>query len=126
MNSAGTAPLVAGTAVAPVYGLILAGGSSSRMRRDKAALCALEVLEAGKNWAEADVDVAEAIDFCNFYAVAMRELSQPHRTKPCQANPIPNPGGRAASALSSRPGISRSPSSQAWRPPTSSPVMPLS
>ena len=51
------------------------------MQRDKAALCALEVLEAGKNWAEADADVAEAIDFCNFYASVMRGLGRPHRTQ---------------------------------------------
>src|SRR5262249_40815320 len=51
------------------------------MRRDKATLCALEILEAGKNWLEADADVAEAIDFCNFYAVVMRELGQPQRTQ---------------------------------------------
>jgi RHH-type proline utilization regulon transcriptional repressor/proline dehydrogenase/delta 1-pyrroline-5-carboxylate dehydrogenase len=51
------------------------------MHRDRADLCALEVLEAGKNWAEADADVAEAIDFCNFYAAAMRELAQPKRTQ---------------------------------------------
>jgi RHH-type proline utilization regulon transcriptional repressor/proline dehydrogenase/delta 1-pyrroline-5-carboxylate dehydrogenase len=51
------------------------------MRRDKAALCAVEILEAGKNWAEADADVAEAIDFCDFYAAVMRELDQPHRTQ---------------------------------------------
>ena len=44
------------------------------MRRDKAELCALEILEAGKNWTEADADVAEAIDFCNFYAVVMRRF----------------------------------------------------
>jgi RHH-type transcriptional regulator, proline utilization regulon repressor / proline dehydrogenase / delta 1-pyrroline-5-carboxylate dehydrogenase len=54
---------------------------ASLMRRDKAGLCAVEVLEAGKNWAEADADVAEAIDFCDFYAVAMRELDQSHRTQ---------------------------------------------
>jgi len=51
------------------------------MRRDKADLCALEILEAGKNWAEADADVAEAIDFCNFYAAVMRELGVPQRTQ---------------------------------------------
>jgi RHH-type proline utilization regulon transcriptional repressor/proline dehydrogenase/delta 1-pyrroline-5-carboxylate dehydrogenase len=51
------------------------------MRRDKASLCALEVLEAGKNWAEADADVAEAIDFCNFYAAVMRDLGRPQRTQ---------------------------------------------
>ncbi len=40
--------------------------TAALMRRDKAALTALEILEAGKNWTEADGDVAEAIDFCNF------------------------------------------------------------
>ena len=51
------------------------------MRRDKAALCAVEVLEAGKSWSEADADVAEAIDFCNFYAAVMRDLGRPQRTQ---------------------------------------------
>jgi RHH-type proline utilization regulon transcriptional repressor/proline dehydrogenase/delta 1-pyrroline-5-carboxylate dehydrogenase len=51
------------------------------MRRDKAALIALEVLEAGKNWSEADADVAEAIDFCNFYAAVMRDLGRPVLTQ---------------------------------------------
>jgi RHH-type proline utilization regulon transcriptional repressor/proline dehydrogenase/delta 1-pyrroline-5-carboxylate dehydrogenase len=51
------------------------------MRRDKSELCALEILEAGKNWMEADADVAEAIDFCRFYASSMRELGQPQRTQ---------------------------------------------
>jgi RHH-type proline utilization regulon transcriptional repressor/proline dehydrogenase/delta 1-pyrroline-5-carboxylate dehydrogenase len=51
------------------------------MRRDKADLCALEILEAGKNWPEADADVAEAIDFCNFYAGVMRDLGRPKRTQ---------------------------------------------
>lgn len=51
------------------------------MRRDKASLTALEVLEAGKNWSEADADVVEAIDFCNFYAAEMRRLGAPRRTQ---------------------------------------------
>lgn len=51
------------------------------MRRDKAALSALAVLEAGKNWGEADADVAEAIDFCDFYASIMRDLSRSRRTQ---------------------------------------------
>lgn len=51
------------------------------MRRDKAALVALEILEAGKNWTEADADVAEAIDFCNFYAAEMRVLGRPQQTQ---------------------------------------------
>jgi RHH-type proline utilization regulon transcriptional repressor/proline dehydrogenase/delta 1-pyrroline-5-carboxylate dehydrogenase len=55
--------------------------AASLMRRDKAALSALEVFEAGKNWPEADADVAEAIDFCDFYAAAMRQLDRPQRTQ---------------------------------------------
>jgi RHH-type proline utilization regulon transcriptional repressor/proline dehydrogenase/delta 1-pyrroline-5-carboxylate dehydrogenase len=51
------------------------------MRRDKARLTAIEILEAGKNWTEADADVAEAIDFCDFYAAVMRELGRPQRTQ---------------------------------------------
>jgi RHH-type transcriptional regulator, proline utilization regulon repressor / proline dehydrogenase / delta 1-pyrroline-5-carboxylate dehydrogenase len=51
------------------------------LRRDKASLSALEALEAGKNWTEADADVAEAIDFCNFYALVMRELGNPQQTQ---------------------------------------------
>lgn len=38
------------------------------MRKKRLFLDALMVLEAGKSWLEADADVAEAIDFCEFYA----------------------------------------------------------
>ncbi len=55
--------------------------TASLMRADKAALCAVEILEAGKSWTEADADVAEAIDFCNFYAVQMRKLGTPLLTQ---------------------------------------------
>jgi RHH-type proline utilization regulon transcriptional repressor/proline dehydrogenase/delta 1-pyrroline-5-carboxylate dehydrogenase len=54
---------------------------ASLLRRDKTALCALEVLEAGKTWAEADADVVEAIDFCNFYAAEMRVMGRPQHTQ---------------------------------------------
>jgi 1-pyrroline-5-carboxylate dehydrogenase len=37
------------------------------MRRRKLELAAWMVYEVGKSWAEADADVAEAIDFCEFY-----------------------------------------------------------
>ncbi len=37
------------------------------MRRRKMELAAWMVYEVGKSWAEADADVAEAIDFCEFY-----------------------------------------------------------
>ncbi len=38
------------------------------MRKRKFELAAWMVFEVGKSWAEADGDVAEAIDFCDFYA----------------------------------------------------------
>ncbi len=47
------------------------------MRRRKYELAAWLILEIGKNWAEADADVAEAIDFCEFYGREMIRLSQP-------------------------------------------------
>jgi 1-pyrroline-5-carboxylate dehydrogenase len=37
------------------------------MRRKKLELAAWMVYEVGKSWVEADADVAEAIDFCEFY-----------------------------------------------------------
>jgi len=42
-------------------------------------LAAWVCLEAGKPWRDADADIAEAIDFCRYYAAAMRELSVPER-----------------------------------------------
>jgi RHH-type proline utilization regulon transcriptional repressor/proline dehydrogenase/delta 1-pyrroline-5-carboxylate dehydrogenase len=44
-------------------------------------LAALEVLEVGKPWMEADADVAEAIDFCRYYAQEMRRLGAGERTE---------------------------------------------
>ena len=38
------------------------------MRERKFELCAWLVFEVSKNWAEADADVAETIDFCEFYS----------------------------------------------------------
>ena len=55
--------------------------TASFVRAEKAALCAIEILEAGKSWTEADADVAEAIDFCNFYAARMRIMGRPERTQ---------------------------------------------
>jgi RHH-type proline utilization regulon transcriptional repressor/proline dehydrogenase/delta 1-pyrroline-5-carboxylate dehydrogenase len=45
-------------------------------------LNALEVLEAGKPWIEADADISEAVDFCRFYAAEARELGRPRVTQP--------------------------------------------
>lgn len=42
-------------------------------------LIATQVFEVGKPWAEADADVAEAIDFCRYYAKNAREIFKPLR-----------------------------------------------
>ena len=47
------------------------------MRKIRYELSALEVLEVGKNWKEADADVAEAIDYLNYYASEMLRLDEP-------------------------------------------------
>ena len=50
-------------------------------------LAAWEVYECGKPWREADGDVAEAIDFCEFYAREMIRLAEPrHRDVPGETN----------------------------------------
>ena len=82
------AALAAARAAQPKWGRVpaderaaLLEEAARQLRRQKPALCALEMLEAGKNWTEADADVAEAIDFCSFYARVMRELGRPQRTQ---------------------------------------------
>jgi 1-pyrroline-5-carboxylate dehydrogenase len=50
---------------------------AAEMRRRRLELDALEVLEAGKTWPEADGDVAEAIDFLEYYARQMLRLDAP-------------------------------------------------
>ncbi|HEX6987873.1 MAG TPA: L-glutamate gamma-semialdehyde dehydrogenase [Bacillota bacterium] len=47
------------------------------LRRRKHELSATMVLEIGKQWAEADADTAEAIDFCEWYGREMIRLSEP-------------------------------------------------
>lgn len=46
------------------------------LARDRMQLNALEILEAGKPWEEADGDIAEAIDFCRYYARDMRRIGK--------------------------------------------------
>jgi RHH-type proline utilization regulon transcriptional repressor/proline dehydrogenase/delta 1-pyrroline-5-carboxylate dehydrogenase len=48
--------------------------AAALMRSRRAELAALEVLEAGKPIPEADADVAEAIDFCEYYGREARHL----------------------------------------------------
>ena len=47
------------------------------MRDRRFDLAAWEVFECGKPWAEADGDIAEAIDFCEYYAREMCRLGEP-------------------------------------------------
>ena len=47
------------------------------IRRRKLEFDAWLVYEAGKTWPEADADVSEAIDFCEYYAREMQRLSGP-------------------------------------------------
>jgi RHH-type proline utilization regulon transcriptional repressor/proline dehydrogenase/delta 1-pyrroline-5-carboxylate dehydrogenase len=49
------------------------------LRRRRFTLAAWEVFECGKPWREADGDLAEAIDFCEFYAREMIRLAEPSR-----------------------------------------------
>ncbi|MGE5702930.1 MAG: L-glutamate gamma-semialdehyde dehydrogenase, partial [Clostridia bacterium] len=48
------------------------------LRRRKHEFSAWLVKEAGKSWAEADADTAEAIDFMEYYAYQMDKLAQRH------------------------------------------------
>ncbi len=52
---------------------------ADQFRRRRFELAAWMVLETGKPWREADGDVAEAIDFCDFYAAEAVEMHAPHR-----------------------------------------------
>ena len=52
---------------------------AGELRNRRFEIAAWEVFECGKPWAEADADVAEAIDFCTYYAYQMRELAEPRQ-----------------------------------------------
>lgn len=56
--------------------------AASAMRKRKAELMAWQILETGKNWAEADGDVNEAIDFLEFYARSAVELENGQELNP--------------------------------------------
>ena len=61
--------------------------AASIMRNRRFELAAWEVYECGKPWAEADGDIAEAIDFCEFYAREMCRLAGPrHRDASGETN----------------------------------------
>jgi 1-pyrroline-5-carboxylate dehydrogenase len=60
---------------------------SHLLRERKFELMAWMMFEVGKNWAEADGDIAELIDFCDFYALEAIRLSK-------AATPVQLPGER--------------------------------
>jgi RHH-type proline utilization regulon transcriptional repressor/proline dehydrogenase/delta 1-pyrroline-5-carboxylate dehydrogenase len=57
--------------------ILRAAAALMRTRREE--LAAWEILECGKPWREADADLAEAIDFLEFYAADWRRLAPPRR-----------------------------------------------
>ena len=54
---------------------------AAHMKDKSSFLTALIIKEAGKPWREADADVAEAIDFCLYYAQEMLRIGTPRRTQ---------------------------------------------
>ncbi|HEX4199989.1 MAG TPA: proline dehydrogenase family protein, partial [Chthoniobacterales bacterium] len=54
---------------------------ADRIRQRRYELAAWQVFEVGKTWAEADADVVEAIDFCEFYAEEARRLGRGRLTQ---------------------------------------------
>src|SRR5439155_19012214 len=53
--------------------------TAKTLESKRAELTAVMVLESGKPWLEADADVAEAIDFLNYYARQALLLFQPRK-----------------------------------------------
>ena len=58
------------------------------MEEKREKFSAAIILEAGKPWAEADADAAEAIDFLNYYAMEAEKMFQPRKmgVKPGEKN----------------------------------------
>lgn len=54
--------------------------AAERMRKERHYLTALIIREAAKPWREADADIAEAIDFCRYYAGEAMRMAYPTRT----------------------------------------------
>ena len=66
--------------VEPKYRAEYLGLVAKQIQERRFELAAWQVVEVGKPWEEADADVAEAIDFCRFYAEQAIAMSQP---QPC-------------------------------------------
>ncbi|MCZ0931848.1 MAG: proline dehydrogenase family protein [Oligoflexia bacterium] len=64
----------------PEYRLSCLKKLAGLMEKNRFELSALQVFEVGKTWGEAVADVAEAIDFCNYYASSYEKLAVPQLT----------------------------------------------
>lgn len=53
---------------------------AQNIKEQEFELSAIEVLESGKTWSEAQADIAEAIDFCIYYAESFQKISEPKIT----------------------------------------------
>ncbi|MCK4343532.1 MAG: L-glutamate gamma-semialdehyde dehydrogenase [Phycisphaerae bacterium] len=53
----------------------------ARLQERRFELAALMALECGKTWREADADVSEAIDYCNYYAKEMCRITEHPRRR---------------------------------------------
>ncbi|MGD8843078.1 MAG: proline dehydrogenase family protein [Gammaproteobacteria bacterium] len=80
------AALAAAETAFPGWSRLSASDRAGYLRRIAAALIAArdefaawQVLEAGKNWSEADADVCEAIDFLTYYAQQAERLAEGRR-----------------------------------------------
>ncbi len=56
--------------------------TAALVRERKYELAALVCYEVGKSWIEADADIAETIDFCEFYGREMLRLAEPQKLTP--------------------------------------------
>src|SRR6266508_4618445 len=56
--------------------------AAAELRRRKFELAAVMVYEVSKSWVEADGDIAESIDFCEFYGREMLRLAGPQKVYP--------------------------------------------
>ncbi len=57
---------------------------AERLQERRFELAGLMALECGKTWREADADVSEAIDYCNYYAREMVRIAEHPRRRPIE------------------------------------------
>ncbi len=81
-------PAWAGTSAADRAAVLFRAAEWMRARRNE--LAALEIFEAGKPWKDADADVCEAIDFCEYYGREAHRLAGGGRVQspPGEANSL--------------------------------------